>query len=57
MTDQTPEPRRFEEAMAEIDRVIVTRVEEAITPLRAQIEELKERVNLLEAEDRQDPAT
>jgi polyhydroxyalkanoate synthesis regulator phasin len=57
MNGQAPEPRRFEEAMAEIDKVIMMRVEEVIAPLRAQIEELKERVDLLEAEDRQDPAT
>ncbi len=57
MNAPTPDPRRFEEAMQEIDKVIRTRVEEAVAPLIAQIEELKERVDLLEAEDRQDPAS
>lgn len=57
MNDRTPNPRRFEDAMEEIDKVIRSRVEEAVAPLIAQIEELKERVDLLEAEDRQDPST
>ncbi|HEV2123246.1 MAG TPA: hypothetical protein VGW38_10790 [Chloroflexota bacterium] len=57
MDAPTPDPRRFEEAIEEIDKVILSQVEEAVAPLLAQIEALKERVNLLQTEDRQDPTT
>ncbi len=43
--------------IARVEDIVMKRVEDRLAPLRSEIEDLKERVNLLEAEDRQDPAT
>ena len=43
--------------IARVEDIVMKRVEDRLEPLIARISELEERVNRLEAEDRQDPAT
>lgn len=57
MNDPRLESRPFKEVFDRLEKFVDMRVEGAVTPLLARIEELEERVNILEAADRQEPAT
>jgi len=50
MDDQTPKPGPFQDAVNEMDKLILHRIEQRLAPLLAQIEALQERVERLEAQ-------